>query len=452
MNPTDLQPHSPESERHVIGALLIEPAYMARVAALVKPADFYAWEHRAVFEAIAQLGAGADNLGIEQALTRMPAADDRRHANAAAEIVALTRGPIETYLTLIAADVLQTGPEAAERHAQEVADQATRRRMIAAASKVATMAHDQAQPAAELVDLAMAELTKAGADRRDARPELDQIAADYLAERENEWTNKGKPTGIPSGLVDLDRLTNGWKAGNLVIVAGPTSSGKTTLMLQMALHAARQGRRVLVLTLEMDARQILRKLVANVGQIDTTAHATPNPEKEHAAINAITRLPIQVQYTPGATVAEIVAECYREHARRKGLDLVVVDYVQIMGTPLERGQTRAAALGTITRELRTVAGKLGAVVMLGSQLNREGSSVDGGAAPVPQLAMLKESGDIEQHATHVLMLHDPKDEKDPTQRNLYLAKNQIGITGKVYLLAEMAYSTFADAYVETVKL
>ena len=451
MNPTDLYRPSDESETTLIGALLIEPAYIAQATALVKPADFCLWEHARLFEALTRLGELADNLTVEQTLAKMPAAD-HKYTNALAEIVA-THGDVNGYLTLMRAESQLRGyvPNW-EHHAREVAAQALRRRLLAYANEVARMANDQQRPAAELVDVAMAELTKAGAGGRAERRTMQDIAAAYWAEREAEWANNGKPTGISSGLVDLDRMTNGWRPGQLVTVAAPTGTGKTTLMLQMALHAARQGRRALVLTLEMGEEEIMRKLVANLGRLDTSPTATPNHDKEQAALNAVAQLPIQVAYTPGATVAEIVAECHRERAKRGSLDLVVVDHLQVMGTPQERGQTRAAALGAITRELKAQAGKLGAAILMGSQLNREGSSGATGPAPVPQLAMLRESGNIEEDSSMVLMLHNPDDKTAPDLRTLYVRKNRNGPTGKVDLMAKLTESRFVAAAVEKVPL
>lgn len=448
MDPTNLYRPSDESERQLIGALLIDPTVITQAAALVKPSDFYLWEHARLFEAITQLGEMADRLTVEQALQRMPAAD-RAHANAAAEIAASHKG-IDTYLAIMQADVVSAmnWPQ----HAREVTDHALRRRLLAYANNVASMANDQQRPAGELVDVAMAELTKAAADQHGGRRTMQEIAVAYWAERETEWANKGKPTGIPSGLADLDRMTNGWRPGQLVTVAGPTSSGKTTLMLQMALHAARQGRRVLVLTLEMVEEEIMRKLVANLGRLDTSHDATPNHDKEQAALNAALQLPIRVAYIPGPTVADVVAECHRERANHGRLDLVMVDHLQIMATPYERNQNRAAALGAITRELKAQAGKLGAAILMGSQINREGAAGANGPAPVPQLAMLRESGNIEEDSTMVLMLHNPETPTAPTLRTLYVRKNRNGPTGKVDLIAKLTESRFGLADVDQVNL
>ena len=451
MNPTDLYRPSDESETTLIGALLIEPAYIAQASGLVKPADFYLWEHARLFEALTRLGELADNLTVEQTLAKMPAAD-HKYTNALAEIVA-THGDVNGYLTLMRAESQLRGyvPNW-EHHAREVAAQALRRRLLAYANEVASMANDQQRPAAELVDVAMAELTKAAADQHGGRRTMQEIAAAYWAERETEWANKGKPTGIPSGLVDLDRMTNGWRPGQLVTVAGPTGTGKTTLMLHMALHAARQGRRVLVLTLEMVEEEIQRKLVANQGRMDTSPTATPNPDAELIANNAVVQLPIQVTYIPGPTVADVVAECHRERAKYGRLDLVVVDHLQIMATPYERNQNRAAALGAITRELKAQAGKLGAAILMGSQINREGAAGANGPAPVPQLAMLRESGNIEEDSTMVLMLHNPETATAPTLRTLYVRKNRNGPTGKVDLMSKLTESRFVAAAVDQVKL
>jgi replicative DNA helicase len=127
---------------------------------------------------------------------------------------------------------------------------------------------------------------------------------------------------------------------------------------------------------------------------------------------------------------------------------VVIDYLQILNIREERGQTRAAAIGAVTRQLKALGGKLDAAVMIGSQLNREGATRDDGPAPVPQLAMLKESGSIEQDSSMVLMLHDPKDKERNMIRDLYVRKNRMGEVGKAELRFKPEHSRFYG--VETV--
>lgn len=431
---TDLYPHDHEAERQLIGSLLIVPDYIADAAGIVKPSDFHLRRHREIFAALVKLGANADVLTVADTMKRAGAQDP----------------PTESELAGMTTEVAYPGSW--EHHARAVAGDATRRRYLHACEAVARTAHDQATPPAELASMAALAMSKAGEGASRERPDLQAIVAEYLAQREADIAAGGKPTGIPSGLEDLDRLTNGWKPGQLVTVAGPTSTGKTTLMLQFALHAARRGRRVLILTLEMAEAEIMTKLVANFGRVNNGHATTPDFDAETRAANGITQLPLAIRYVPGATVGDVLAEAHRERAIHGALDLIVVDYIQIMSATQDKGQTRAAAIGAITRELKAQAGKLGAAILVGSQLNREGSAAASGPAPVPQLFHLRESGDIEQDSSVVLMLHDPQDKESPELRALYVRKQRNGKTGKVDLIAKFEYSTFYGADIETVPL
>lgn len=426
-------PHDHENERQLIGSLLTTPGEIAEAAGIVKPEDFHAEQHRAAFAALVRLGMSADVMTVCDAMTRAGVKD----------------APTEGDLHGMTVETVWAGNW--EHHARAIADNATRRRLIDACGTVARAAFDPTTPAAEVLSLAAREMTRAGEGVARDRPNLQQIAADYMARRDIEIAAGGQPTGIPSGLADLDRITNGWKPGQLVTIAGPTGSGKSTLMLQCALHAARKGRRVLILTLEMEEVEIMAKLVACQGQVNNTHGAPHNMDAETRATNTIARLPLAIRYTPGASVGDVMTECHREKSTHEALDLVVVDYVQIMGTPQEKGQTRAAAIGAITRELKALAGKLGAAILLGSQLNREGSAFESGPAPVPQLHHMRESGSIEQDSSVVLMLHDPQDKADPTLRALWVRKQRSGPKNvKVDLYERFEYSSFWEA--ETTRL
>lgn len=426
-------PHDHDNERQLIGSLLTTPGEIAEAAGIVRAEDFHAEQHRATFAALVRLGMSADVMTVRDAMTRAGAKD----------------APTEGELAGMMAEAVYVGNW--EHHARAIADNATRRRLIDACGTVARAAFDPTTPAAEVLSMAAQEMTRAGDGVARDRPNLQQIAADYMARREVEIAADGQPTGIPSGLADLDRITNGWRPGQLVTIAGPTGSGKSTLMLQCALHAAQTGRRVLILTLEMEEVEIMAKLVACCGRVNNTHGARPNMDRETRATNTITRLPLAIRYTPGATVGEVMTECHREKSTHEALDLVVVDYVQIMGTPQERGQTRAAAIGAITRELKTLAGKLGAAILLGSQLNREGSAFESGPPPVPQLHHMRESGSIEQDSSVVLMLHDPQEKTNPDLRALWVRKQRSGPKNvNVDLFAKFGYSRFEEG--ETVPL
>lgn len=427
---------SSESELHVIGAALIDPPAIAKLSHL-RADDFYVGAHRNIWDAIVDLGEAADYATVRSWLERR---------SLLAEVEAIT-GPADTYL--IGATTTVPSALNIEAYAAQVIELARRRELNNALSNAAT-ANYKGEPLASIggkLVQTMAKMEPTG-----KRPSLADVLADYSAEREAERDGT-KTMGIPSGIGDLDRMTNGWKPGNLITIAGPTGGGKTTLLLGFALEAARRGHKTIFISLEMSNIEIMRKSVAcvagvNTGHSNIRAMTPQHWDSEQEAMNKIAGWPFIPIEAPGITAGGIAEIVHKENTRGQ-IGLVVADYVQIFGTEQagSRNESRATQIGVMTRMLKALAGQARCAVMIGAQLNREFNQ--GGE---PYLHHLKESGSIEQDSNIVAMLYDPEDKTKPNARTLFVRKNRNGPVGAVPLMARFDLSRIVGAARETIEL
>lgn len=428
---------SDEAELRVIGAALIDPQAIAKLTNL-RADDFYLGSHRNIWDAIVDLGEAADWGTVSTWLERRSLLE---------EVQALT-GPLDIYLSTVAMRSVPTALNI-EAYAAQVIELARRRELNNALSSAATANFKgESLPAigGKLVQ------TMAKMEPEGKRPSLADILSDYSAEREAERDGT-KTMGIPSGIGDLDRMTNGWKPGNLITIAGPTGGGKTTLLLGFALEAAKRGHKTVFVSLEMSNIEIMRKATAFVAGVNT-GHSNirgMRPEHwdaEHDAMNKIAGWPFIPVEAPGITAGGICELVHKENTRGQ-IGLVVADYVQIFGTESagSRGESRATQIGVMTRMLKALAGQAKCAVMIGAQLNREF-----GQGGEPALHHLKESSSIEQDSNIVAMLFDPEDKAKPGARTLFVRKNRNGPVGLVPLMARFDLSRITGAARETIEL
>lgn len=404
---------NPDAEQALLGSLLIDPPAIPRVAVVVRPEDFSDERHGWIYAAIAAAGESADLLTVGAALERAGK---------------LAEAGGEGYLALLTASV----PTAlnADAYAAEVADLAARRRVLNACSAIARAAGDRQKPVSDVLSAAIHEIGSAiGSRRAPARP-LDEIASEALAELEARIRDPRALRGVPFGLADLDRLTGGLQAGRLITIAGRPGMGKSALMLQAALRAARSGMRVALFSLEMSDTEVFGRAArawAGVGfaQGEEDRLSDEQRRKLLDAYAALTRLPLHI-FAGAHRISDILAEC--ELLRHRGLGLVIVDYLQIAVPDVGQrvNATRDLELSSATRALKLAALRLNVPVLMGSQLNRQAENVR------PTLGMLRESGGIESDSDSVIMLWQP-DEKQPNLIEAVVAKNRSGATGAVRL-------------------
>lgn len=435
-------PHSIEAECSLIGALLLYNDAHSLVAGLAKASDFYRYENREIFQTITGLietGKPADVITVHEHLKSIGKADE-------------TGGT--PYLNGLA----QYVPSAKNitRYAEIIRDKSILRKLIAAGDAIASDAFATigTSPSQQLEQAEQAILQIGSQGSLNA----DDKRLSTLIPRFNEMLleraeNPGKLVGASTGFVDLDRMTNGLKKGNLIVLAGRPSMGKTSLAMNMAEQCAlKDGLPVLVVTLEMSADELTTRLVGSVGRIDQSKLATANLADHEwgrvsEAMEQLHPVPIEIQDTGVSSIGEIRAMARRAQHRHKQLGLVVVDYLQLVKGSEEGGQeNRATELGTVSRGLKLLAGELGCPVIALSQLNR---SLEDRPDKRPRMSDIRESGAIEQDADVIMFVYrddyyTKENSKDPGVAEIVIAKQRNGPTGTVRLAWQPSYTRFEN--------
>lgn len=421
----NLPPHNLQAERATLGALIRDPKRVLDVRSIVSRDDFYRDAHAQLFDAILSLeerGGAVDVVAV---------ADEM-----------ITRGNFQSVGgNEFFAEVLDSAPHSAnaEYHAGIVRELSMRRRLILESEKTIREAYDRTNDkTAEQIAADAEERIFSITDRGDSTdPQEIDIINDEVMERLAK-REQGEVSGVPSGYDDLDDVISGFSKGSLVILAGRPSMGKTALGMNIVEHAAHLGARVLVVSLEMSAIELgERFLVARArvdgqrvreGNISTHDRRALNEAKTW--LRATGR--VVIDDSPVRRVADVAANA-RRVAARQGLDLVVIDYIQLLEPSTGAKSSRQEQVGDISRRLKLMAKSLGVPVLALSQLNRQCEARDDKR---PRMSDLRESGSLEQDADLVLMLHRPEfydQDNQPGVAELIVAKNRNGRTGIVKL-------------------
>ncbi len=422
-------PHNLEAERSVLGAILVHSSAFSQIEGKLTADDFYRDAHRRIFTALSTLISDrridADFVTLKEELTRTNQLDE---VGGPAYVSSLADGvPRATNITY---------------YAGIVREKATLRRLIFAANKILTDAYaaeDSLEEQLRAADRHLLDVQRGMTAGRMVSMAAGtvELFTDLASRRER----RGQLTGITTGYKLIDELTFGWQRGEVVVIAARPSIGKTTLAVNCAVHAARAGARVAVISLEMRRRQLEYRILSSLAQVDLTRMVsgyTTKPEdlKLADALEAMHALPLSIDDKAGQNVYEI-----RTAARRlkleTGLDLLIVDYFQLMpGTLARKGATRNEELTDISRRFTEVSDELSVPVVLLSQLRR----LDGRR---PGLEDLRECGALEQDASVVGILHRKNHREDgPTE--FILAKQRNGPTGTVMLSIQRDTTTFTE--------
>jgi replicative DNA helicase len=435
-----LPPHDLNAEQSVLGGMMLSLDAIPDVTEVMQSADFYRPAHGLIYDAILRLfGAGEPTDAVAVS------AELERHGE-------LTRAGGAPYLhTLIA--VVPTATNAGY-YAEIVAEQAQLRGLVQAGAQITQLGYsgvsgddvniivDRAQGALDAVTEGRA--AHAGyTPLADLRPTELSLLDDVQAGR--------IPPGLSTGFYDLDALTGGYKGGQLIVIAGRPGMGKSTLAVDTTRATSIRGRGTSVIfTLEMSRSELWRRILAAESKIRLTDLTTPSTltpahqDKIAASLDSIDAGgPLFIDDSAGLTVAQIRAKARRIKARH-GLDLIVVDYLQLM-TCGRRVESRQVEVSEMSRNLKLLAKELDVPVVALSQLNR---GPEQRADKRPMLSDLRESGALEQDADLVILLHRPDmyDRDDPRagEADLILAKNRGGPTGVVTVASQLHYSRFAD--------
>lgn len=424
-------PHSIEAEQSVLGGLLLDNAAFERLTDLLSKDDFYRHDHRLIWEHIARLinlSRPADVITVNESLVSAGKAD---------EVGGLT------YLNALAHNT----PSAANirRYAEIVRERSMLRKLVAVADDIAATAlNPQGKEARQLLDEAESRVFKIaqeGARSTQGFHEIQPLLAQVVERIDELYHREGDSdvTGIPTGFIDLDRMTSGLQPGDLVIVAGRPSMGKTSFSMNMAEHVAiEQGLPVAVFSMEMGAVQLAMRMLGSVGMLDQHRMRTGKlltddwPRVTHA-VQRMQNAQIYIDETPGLTVVDLRARA-RRLARQCGrLGLIVIDYIQLMSAS-GGGENRATEISEISRALKSLAKELECPVVCLSQLNR---SLEQRPNKRPVMSDLRESGAIEQDADVILFIYRDEvynpDSPDKGTAEIIIGKQRNGPIGTVRL-------------------
>lgn len=423
-------PHNLEAERAVLGAILINNACYLEIADRLKPNNFFRDGHRRIFSAMIRVldehKREADFVTLKNELIR---SDELNEVGGPAYIAALTDGlPHST---------------AIKHYADIVREKWLLREIIFATNKTLSHAYEGEMAPAEVLKLADTKLLdlQLETDRR-GFSELSRQAHELFADFEERVANKGTLSGVDSGYKSVNEQTMGWQRGDMIVLAARPSIGKTALALNLAVAAARCGKHVAIFSLEMRRRQLEYRMLAAITKVMATRLLTGYlTDSDYTALSAglseFAELPIYINDRASQSAPDIRMACRRLKSE-VGLDVVFIDYVQLMqGTLERRGATRNEEITDISRRLKVLAGELGVPVFVLSQLKRTG-----GARPT--IEDLRESGSLEQDADLVCLLHR-KNHKESGITNFMLEKQRNGPTGTVDLSFDRDIQLFTDA-------
>jgi replicative DNA helicase len=423
--PPHLPPQNLEAERSVLGSMLRDNHCIAEVAALLRRDNFYTDAHQKVFAAILHLwdgGAPADTVTVAALL--------------------IQRGQIHDVGGNYLADLWDAAPTAANAvyYARIVREKALVRSLIHVSTEILRDAYDQVAPPGEMLEaaerkiFALSQLGAAGS----AIPVGDAVDPCL---RRIDARREGKAAGLPAGFIDLDTLTGGFQDGELTLIAARPSVGKTAVLMailhNLALH---DGLPAFFATIEQSRLEVVERLLCLHGRVDSShvrrgKISVDQHNRLMDAADAIREAPLLLDDSSAQTVFHIAANARRLKASH-GIRAVCVDYLQLI-EPESRQEKRHEQVGQISRRLKLLARELGLPVICLAQLNRE---VESRKDQRPLLSDLRDSGEIEQNADVVVLLHRPQ--QSTNVLDLILAKQRNGPTGELTLTFQREFYKF----------
>ncbi len=432
-----LPPHNRDAERSLLGSMLRDNAIIAEAVNLVRADDFYVFAHQKIFEAVTKLnddaGKPADIVTVAEWLSQ-------------AKLMEEIGGP--AYL----AELWDAAPSAAHyrQYADIIRQKAISRNLIHACNELQADAYDQSQPASELLDnaerriLEIAEMGITG----DTVTLHDAIKEAWTRLDQRKKRGDHEFSGVPTGFLDLDNLTAGFQANELIVLAARPSVGKTAFALNIARHVVvEEGLPVLFVSLEQARVELAERLLCCQARVDS--HRIRRGHLDHDDMSKIMEAgdilgqsKLFIDDTPGQSMLRIAANA-RRLKKRHDLRLVMIDYLQLID-PDDKRDSRQEQVAAISRRLKFLARELKIPVVALAQVNR---SSEDRQDHRPRLSDLRESGAIEQDADTVLMLHRPdyhEPGKDEGSVEVIVAKQRNGPTGEIGLMYVKQYMRFEN--------
>lgn len=430
-------PQDLDAEQSVLGSMLLDREAIFRVMKIVGPQDFYQESHRLIYQAmleLSDLGQPADLITVTSFLRK---AGQLSQAGGVAYVASLAN------LVPVAAN--------AEYYAYIVEEKSLLRTLIQLATRIANLGYEGAEGATQLLDQAERMIMDLHSKRGgSAFASIKEIVFGVLDRIQEAYLNRSEElTGVPTGFIELDRLTGGLQGGDLIILAGRPSMGKTALGLTVAQNVAvKKKLPVAVFSLEMSKEQLVQRLICQEAMVDLHRVRTGQLEEEDfarvtQAAGELASCPLFIDDFSGITARQIRARC-RELQFEKGLSLVVIDYLQLMQGN-GRVENRQQEIAGISRSLKGMAKELNLPVLALAQLSRQAELRKDSK---PQMADLRESGSLEQDADVVMFIYREeyynKDSEKKGIAEIIISKQRNGPTGVVELAFLREYTRFVN--------
>lgn len=428
-------PQSIEAEQSVIGSMIIDRSAIAQAAEGLDEEDFYRDSHKVLFKSIIDMFKKDMAVDLVTVLEHLKASDT------------LDRAGGVTYVTEITSSVPTTANLAS--YIQIVQEKSTLRKLIKASTSIIEESYNKQGEVENVLDSAEKRIFDIAEKRTtsDFEP-LNQVLERGFIEIERLFNNKGEITGVGSGFIDLDAKTSGFQKGDMVLIAARPSMGKTTFALNIAEHAAlREGKSVVIFSLEMSKEQLAYKLLcseANVDMLKLRTGALDDKDWENIAraTGPLSKAKIYIDDTAGVSVMEMRSKCRRLKVEY-GIDLILIDYLQLMSG--SSSESRQQEVSEISRSIKALAKEMECPVIALSQLSR---APEQRADHRPMLSDLRESGSIEQDADLVMFLYrDEYYNKETEEKNVgecIIAKQRNGPVGTVKLAWLGQFSKFGN--------
>ena len=440
--PVRTMPNNLDAEKSVLGCAFLSKNSLTKICEDLYSDMFYSEQNQKIFEAIKRC---YDNKVPIDITTVMDELEKKKDLSAIGGL---------DYLS----EVIDSVPTAAnlDYYIKIVKDKAVMRNLIETATDIVTDAYEEGDDITHLLDNVEKKILNVVKERQTSDfihiRDAIAIAQENL---EKLSQNKEEITGVPTGFYDLDRVTSGLHAGEMIIIAARPGMGKTAFALNIATYAAQNtSKAVAIFNLEMPAEQLVNRMRSSVGQIDSSKIRTGNMSHDdwkriNEANSQLAETNIQIVDDAGITAAEIKAKCRNLANKEEGLALVIIDYLQLVTSGGKRPESRQQEVSDITRSLKTMAMELKVPVIALAQLSRNAEKRESNQ---PMLADLRESGSIEQDADMVLFInrsdyYKAKEQLDASKNvvaDIIIAKHRKGSTGKFQLLFELNMSNFRN--------
>lgn len=438
-----LQPQAIALEEAFLGALMMDREALPVVMSIVSPDTFYLESHQLIYKSVIRLFEGShpvDMLTVTQDLIKN---GDIERAGGPHYIVELTNRVASS------ANI--------EYHARIIAQKHIQRELIRVSTNIIKEAYEDTVDVFSLLNEAekgLFGITQNNLSR--SHQTMETLASKVLKQVEAMSQKSDGLTGVPSGFIDLDRITSGWQPSDLIIIAARPGMGKTSMVLAMALNAAKDfGKPVALFSLEMADTQLVTRLISMEAEIEGSKMRNGKLDDAQwihlqQTVETMSTVPIYIDDTPGINIFELRAKC-RRLKMQHDIQMVIIDYLQLMSGSEGKNSNREQEISSISRALKNMAKELGVPVIALSQLSRAVETRGGNKRP--QLSDLRESGAIEQDADVVTFIYRPEyygimqDEEGNSLKNVaefIVAKHRNGAQGTVKLRFTDSFAKFTD--------